>query len=104
MFHYGFAKFGCGLALCGCCTVHVNGTATRSCSSVVDGTMNELSRTEFIKLTCYFTGSFVIVATAGGWGRTDKEFAHSAGRRKRRLRHEREAHRSLPFSDAITIA
>ena len=24
-------KFGCGIALCGACTVHVNGTATRSC-------------------------------------------------------------------------
>ncbi len=25
-------KFGCGAALCGACTVHVNGQATRSCS------------------------------------------------------------------------
>jgi isoquinoline 1-oxidoreductase alpha subunit len=25
-------KFGCGIALCGACTVHVNGEATRSCS------------------------------------------------------------------------
>jgi isoquinoline 1-oxidoreductase alpha subunit len=25
-------KFGCGAALCGACTVHVNGVATRSCS------------------------------------------------------------------------
>jgi isoquinoline 1-oxidoreductase alpha subunit len=24
-------KFGCGMALCGACTVHVNGVATRSC-------------------------------------------------------------------------
>ena len=25
------AKFGCGMGLCGACTVHVNGEATRSC-------------------------------------------------------------------------
>ena len=25
-------KFGCGMAICGACTVHVNGVATRSCS------------------------------------------------------------------------
>src|SRR5215470_6968915 len=24
-------KFGCGMALCGACTVHIDGTATRSC-------------------------------------------------------------------------
>jgi isoquinoline 1-oxidoreductase subunit alpha len=24
-------KFGCGIALCGACTVHINGDATRSC-------------------------------------------------------------------------
>src|ERR1700683_4026517 len=24
-------KFGCGMALCGCCTVHINGQPTRSC-------------------------------------------------------------------------
>jgi len=24
-------KFGCGMALCGACTVHINGSATRAC-------------------------------------------------------------------------
>ena len=28
-------KFGCGMALCGACTVHVNGEALRSCSAPV---------------------------------------------------------------------
>jgi isoquinoline 1-oxidoreductase alpha subunit len=29
-------KFGCGMALCGACTVHVDGVATRSCVTTVD--------------------------------------------------------------------
>ncbi len=28
-------KYGCGMALCGACTVHVNGQATRSCSTLL---------------------------------------------------------------------
>lgn len=28
-------KFGCGMALCGACTVHVEGQATRSCSTPI---------------------------------------------------------------------
>jgi isoquinoline 1-oxidoreductase alpha subunit len=29
-------KFGCGIAQCGACTVHVDGVATRSCVTTVD--------------------------------------------------------------------
>ena len=29
-------KFGCGVAACGACTVHFNGTAIRSCSFPID--------------------------------------------------------------------
>src|SRR5713226_2419735 len=29
-------KFGCGMALCGACTVHIDGAATRSCITPVD--------------------------------------------------------------------
>src|SRR5947209_19962354 len=28
-------KFGCGAALCGACTVHINGEATRSCQTAI---------------------------------------------------------------------
>jgi isoquinoline 1-oxidoreductase subunit alpha len=28
-------KFGCGLQLCGACTVHINGIATRSCGAAI---------------------------------------------------------------------
>ncbi len=29
-------KFGCGIAQCGACTVHIDGEATRSCSTAVE--------------------------------------------------------------------
>ena len=29
-------KFGCGIALCGACTVHIDGVATRSCITPID--------------------------------------------------------------------
>jgi isoquinoline 1-oxidoreductase alpha subunit len=29
-------KFGCGAALCGACTVHIDGVATRSCITSID--------------------------------------------------------------------
>src|SRR5258708_37890238 len=30
-------KFGCGMALCGACTVHVDGAPTRSCITPIEG-------------------------------------------------------------------
>ena len=29
-------KFGCGMALCGACTVHVDGVATRACATPIE--------------------------------------------------------------------
>src|SRR3974390_105536 len=37
-------KFGCGMALCGACTVHVDGVATRSCITPIDGIGNSATR------------------------------------------------------------
>jgi isoquinoline 1-oxidoreductase subunit alpha len=36
------SKFGCGAGLCGACTVHINGTVTRSCVTPISsvGTQN----------------------------------------------------------------
>ncbi len=33
-------KFGCGIAMCGACTVHVDGSATRSCRVPVQAVAN----------------------------------------------------------------
>ncbi|WP_439923177.1 (2Fe-2S)-binding protein [Nitrobacter sp. JJSN] len=33
-------KFGCGMALCGACTVHIDGVATRSCITSIDSIGN----------------------------------------------------------------
>src|ERR1043166_3281362 len=34
-------KFGCGMALCGACTVHVDGQATRSCITPISAVANK---------------------------------------------------------------
>lgn len=36
-------KFGCGMALCGACTVHVNGNPTRSCQTPVSA-LNKIDK------------------------------------------------------------
>ena len=45
-------KFGCGMALCGACTVHVDGVATRSCITTIDSIGNsEITTIEAIGAT-----------------------------------------------------
>ena len=34
--HMTGTKFGCGMALCGACTVHIDGVAARSCITSID--------------------------------------------------------------------
>jgi isoquinoline 1-oxidoreductase alpha subunit len=38
-------KYGCGMALCGACTVHIDGAPTRSCSTRVTDTAGKLITT-----------------------------------------------------------
>lgn len=45
-------KFGCGQALCGACTVHIDGTATRSCITTIDSVgISEVTTIEAIGKT-----------------------------------------------------
>ncbi len=39
-------KFGCGMAQCGACTVHLNGTAIRSCVTPVSAATGEIATIE----------------------------------------------------------
>ena len=45
-------KFGCGMALCGACTVHIDGVATRSCITSVESVgKSEITTIEAIGTT-----------------------------------------------------
>ena len=45
-------KFGCGMALCGACTVQIDGVATRSCITTIDSIGNsEITTIEAIGAT-----------------------------------------------------
>lgn len=41
-------KFGCGMSQCGACTVHLNGTAIRSCVTPVSAASGEITTIEAI--------------------------------------------------------
>jgi len=42
-------KFGCGMALCGACTVHVDGAAARSCITTIDSIGGRFRRIEDVR-------------------------------------------------------
>jgi hypothetical protein len=37
-------KFGCGMALCGACTVHIDGGATRSCITPIESAEHQVQK------------------------------------------------------------
>ena len=43
--NYTGTKFGCGMALCGACTIHIDGEATRSCTMPLSAVANKNVRT-----------------------------------------------------------
>ena len=46
-------KFGCGMALCGACTVHINGEAVRSCATPVQSAVGkEIVTIEGLSRSC----------------------------------------------------
>jgi isoquinoline 1-oxidoreductase subunit alpha len=48
-------KFGCGMALCGACTVHVEGQPTRSCVTPVASVQNKrITTIEAVGATRFF--------------------------------------------------
>jgi len=79
-------KFGCGVALCGACTVHLNGEAIRSCSIP----MSDVAGKKVV------TGGSATGENAGAHRRADRHChvrqhlpvrllsAHSFGRSRRR--------------------
>jgi isoquinoline 1-oxidoreductase alpha subunit len=69
-------KFGCGMALCGACTVHVDGVAIRSCITPIDsiGT-SEITTIEAIDVR---SGSIKRVAAAVGEGAQVVATLHAA--------------------------
>jgi isoquinoline 1-oxidoreductase alpha subunit len=57
LLHMTGTKFGCGVALCGACTVHIDGTARRSCITTVDSIGNsEIMTIEAIGTTAVGAG------------------------------------------------
>jgi isoquinoline 1-oxidoreductase alpha subunit len=59
------AKFGCGRALCGACTVHINGEAARSCSIMA----GDVIRTEITTIEA--VSGKVADAVRSAWQRLD---------------------------------
>src|SRR5580698_10261482 len=54
-------KFGCGVALCGCCTVHLDGEPMRSC---VTGAGNAVGRTAMTIEAMAYTPAGVLIKKA----------------------------------------
>ena len=74
-------KFGCGMALCGACTVHDNGVAVRSCITPVDSIgASEITTIEAIGATA--AGARILE----GLGSTARSFNSATANRARSCR------------------
>ena len=51
-------KFGCGMALCGACTVHLDGTPTRSCVTPISAAQTPALRPAVSSSGCMAAGSW----------------------------------------------
>ena len=45
-------KYGCGIGVCGACTVHLNGTPTRSCVLAASAAVGQAARCIAVRSTC----------------------------------------------------
>ena len=71
-------KFGCDMALCGACTVHVDGVATRSCITPIDGiSTSEITTIEAIGATAAGAKIQNAWLDRGGYGSSAAELAAS---------------------------
>jgi len=63
-------KFGCGMGLCGACTVHVDGQAQRSCSTQISAVAGK---------TVVFTGTLVVLTRGEAKAQAERLGARAAG-------------------------
>lgn len=67
--HLTGTKYGCGMALCGACTVHLDGQPVRACSTPLSAVVGK--RIETIEGVGHGSGRRVAEAVQAAWQRLD---------------------------------